>query len=69
MGQEVEIKQRYYPMLGFGRLESGSRFCTAFDELCSYLRLPNSTGHRVSASDRRQIFSTRWSMLMAELAA
>jgi len=30
------IKQRYYPMLGFGRFESASRFCAAFDELRSY---------------------------------
>ena len=27
------LKQRYYPMLGFGRFDSASRFCTAFDEL------------------------------------
>ena len=63
------IKQRYYPMLGFGRFESASRFCTAFDELRHYLRVPNPRGQRVSASDRRQIFSSRWSTLIAELAA
>ena len=33
------IKQRYYPMLGFKRFESASRFCTAFDELRNYLRV------------------------------
>jgi transposase-like protein len=27
------VKQRYYPMLGFGSFESASRFCAAFDEL------------------------------------
>jgi transposase-like protein len=27
------IKQRYYPMLGFGQMESAQRFCSAFDEL------------------------------------
>ena len=63
------IKQRYYPMLGFGRFESASRFCTAFDELRHYLRVPNPRGQRVAASDRRQIFSSRWSTLIAELAA
>jgi transposase-like protein len=26
------IKQRYYPMLGFGRMESAKRFCSAFEE-------------------------------------
>jgi putative transposase len=63
------IKQRYYPMLGFGRFDSASRFCSAFDELRHYLRVRPPQGQRVSASDRRQIFSTRWSTLMAELAA
>ena len=33
------LKQRYYPMLGFGSFESASRFCTAFDELQQYLRV------------------------------
>jgi transposase-like protein len=27
------IKQRYYPMLGFGQMESATRFCSAFEEL------------------------------------
>ena len=35
------LKQRYYPMLGFGRFDSASRFCTAFDELRHYLRVRN----------------------------
>jgi transposase-like protein len=63
------IKQRYYPMLGFNRFESASRFCTAFDELRHYLRAPNSSVQRVSASDKRHIFRCRWSSLMTELAA
>jgi putative transposase len=32
------IKQRYYPMLGFGSLASGRRFCRAFEELRQYFR-------------------------------
>ena len=63
------LKQRYYPMLGFGRFDSASRFCTAFDELRHYLRVQNPRGERVSASRSRQIFSSRWSTLMAELVA
>ena len=63
------LKQRYYPMLGFGRFDSASRFCTAFDELRHYLRVRNPRGERVSASRSRQIFSSRWSTLMAELVA
>ena len=27
------VKQRYYPMLGFGAFESAKRFCQAFDEV------------------------------------
>ena len=33
------IKQRYYPMLGFGSFESAARFCMAFDELRQYFRV------------------------------
>ena len=30
------VKQRYYPMLGFGIFESASRFCAALEELRQY---------------------------------
>ena len=63
------IKQRYYPMLGFGRFESASRFCAAFDELRNYLRPTGSSHNRITAAERRTVFSVRWSMLMTELAA
>src|SRR5262245_46580788 len=32
------IKQRYYPMLGFGEFHSAQRFCRAFEELRQYFR-------------------------------
>lgn len=63
------IKQRYYPMLGFKQFGSASRFCTAFDELRNYLRVKKSKGEQVSASDRRRIFSSKWTTLLTELAA
>jgi putative transposase len=63
------IKQRYYPMLGFKQFESASRFCNAFDELRNYLRVRAVDGQQVSASDRREIFTDRWSTLMTELSA
>ena len=63
------IKQRYYPMLGFKRFDSASRFCAAFDELRNYLRVRKTRGERVTASDRRRAFKTRWSALLAELSA
>ena len=43
------VKQRYYPMLGFGSFESAARFCAAFDELRQYLRV-RFCGHRSNAS-------------------
>ena len=63
------IKQRYYPMLGFKRFESASRFCSAFDELRHYLRVRSADGKRVPADVRRKIFTERWSTLMTELSA
>ena len=63
------IKQRYYPMLGFKRFESASRFCTAFDELWNYLRDRPNRDKQKTLADRRQIFRTKWSALMAELSA
>ena len=32
------IKQRYYPMLGFGGFPSAQRFCSTFDEIRQYFR-------------------------------
>jgi putative transposase len=36
------VKQRYYPMHGFGNFAAAARFCSAFEELRNYLR-PHST--------------------------
>ena len=63
------LKQRYYPMLGFGRFESARRFCTAFDELRHYLRIPLNPGAHLSSSERRREFTARWTTLIAEMAA
>jgi transposase-like protein len=50
------IKQRYYPVLGFGGMESAKRFCSAFKELRQYLRIRPRLGKRVSLSKRRRVF-------------
>ena len=63
------IKQRYYPMLGFGNFESASRFCTAFDELRHYLRLAPARRRTITAAARREVFNHRWNSLIAEIAA
>ena len=33
------VKQRYYPVRGFGDFESASRFCAAFEEMQQYFRV------------------------------
>jgi putative transposase len=63
------VKQRYYPMLGFGNFESASRFCTAFDELRQYFRVRSRNAANVSLAEQRQLFIARWRSLIAEAAA
>ena len=63
------VKQRYYPMLGFGRFESASRFCTAFDEVRQYFRVRRRGEGHVSLAEQRRLFLARWRSLISELAA
>ncbi len=63
------VKQRYYPMLGFGSFESASRFCAAFDELRQYFRVRRRGEAHVSLAEQRRLFLTRWRSLISELAA
>ncbi len=63
------IKQRYYPMRGFGNFASASGFCTAFDELNNYLMMRRRGERRPSLSDQRQLFTERWQALIGALAA
>jgi transposase-like protein len=53
------IKQRYYPMHGFGNFSSAVRFCCAFDELRNYLRPRSTTGRQATLSERRRAFLDR----------
>ena len=63
------LKQRYYPMLGFGSFESASRFCSAFDELRQYLRVRRGGQSHPSLADQRRVFIDRWRELVTEAAA
>ena len=63
------VKQRYYPMLSFGSLESAARFYSAFDELREYLRVRQHGEGHVSLAEQRRLFLTRWRSLLSELAA
>ncbi len=46
------IKQRYYPMRGFGSFDAATRFCTAHDELRDYLRPRTRFNEAVSLAAR-----------------
>ncbi len=63
------MKQRYYPMRGFGSFASAARFCPAFEEQRQYFRAVARSGQGVSLADRRRVFQERWATVMAELAA
>ena len=63
------IKQRYYPMRGFGTFEAAARFCCAFDELRNYFRLRHTTGGWVSLPEQRQAFRQRFAVLQACIQA
>ena len=63
------IKQRYYPMLGFGSFASASRFCAAFDALRHYFRPRHRCGEQLSLGSQREQFVDRWRALVAEMTA
>jgi len=63
------IKQRYYPMLGFGAFPSAQRFCSAFDEVRPYFRPRRQQKQFVSLARQRQLFVTRVQSLQASFLA
>ncbi len=64
------IKQRSYPMRGFGSVASASRFCHAFDEVRQFFRFRTTMKQQVSLVQQRDLFRQRWEALKAlELVA
>ncbi len=63
------IKQRYYPLRGFGSFVSAARFCRAFEEQRQYFRAQARSDERISLAERRQRFQDRWATIIAELVA
>jgi putative transposase len=53
------IKQRYYPMRGFGSFQSASRFCRAFDEQRDYFRYRTKPKQTVPLAEQRRTFRER----------
>ncbi len=62
------VKQRYYPMRGFGSFDAASRFCRAFDEQRNYFRVRITMRQRVPplAQQRREYYA-RFHTLMSEV--
>ncbi len=52
-------------MLGFGNVESASRFCTAFDEVHNYFRIDNAP----TSLAQRELFMIRWRELVSHVSA
>ena len=53
------IKQRSYPILGFGAFESAQRYCQAFDEVRNFFRPRSRMREFVSLFERREHFQQR----------
>ncbi len=64
------IKQRYYPMRGFGTSASAARFCRAFDEQRQYFRMRTSRQQPLPPlTEQRREYCARTKALMSELMA
>jgi transposase-like protein len=61
------LKQRYYPMRGFGSFASAARFWPAFEEQRQYFRAVSQSDEQVSLAERRYGFQQRWTTIIAEL--
>lgn len=59
------IKQRYYPMHGFGNVVSASRFCRAFDEVRQFFRMRTTRKQNVSLAQQRETFCYQLNALKA----
>jgi transposase-like protein len=57
------IKQRYYPMHGFGTFASASRFCRAFDSVRQFFRIRSTMKQFVSLAQQREAFCQRINVL------
>jgi transposase-like protein len=60
------LKQRSYPMRGFGPFASAARFCS---ELRAYLRPRARCNKVVALADQRRLFERRWGEVCLLLAA
>jgi transposase-like protein len=57
------IKQRSYPLHGFGSFASAARFCRAFDELRDYFRSHYTERETIPPALQRRLFCERLAAL------
>ena len=58
-----QLKQRYYPTLGFSHVETAGYFCEAVEELNQFLRVRQTMGEVVSLPEYRIQIKARMSEL------
>lgn len=63
------IKERYYPMQGFGKVEAAARFCQALEEVRQWFRPRQRMKQVVSLADKRGLFLERFVALQAMMLA
>ena len=63
------IKQRSYPMRGFGNVTSAARFCRAFDDLRQDFCSRRTTKEDVSLAQQRRLFLARLAVLQELMGA
>jgi len=63
------VKQRYYPMRGFGCFYGAARFCTAFDELRQYFRSRSISQKPVPLPEQHRQFRHRFADLLVSFQA
>jgi len=63
------VKQRYYPMRGFGSFAAAARFCSAYDEQRNYFRARSTPQEMVPLAEQRRLFRQRFAALQNLLAA
>jgi transposase-like protein len=59
------IKQRYYPIRGFGHFGSAARFCHSFDELRQFFCFRTTRNQSVPLARQRELFRQRLATLQA----
>src|SRR5204862_1302120 len=57
------IKQRYYPMRGFGNFEAAARFCQAFEKVRQFFRFRTKMNQSVPLVQQRELVRQRLALL------